>query len=418
MPEIDTTKIRELAKNAMKGRATAAELEVLLEALQEDGEQHGELQEIMDDLLEIDNQKENENLPYKDAAQKYDYILDNVLGSDKVTTYPQSLPVTTPKRKSFYWYRAAMILFVCGLGVLIALSIQKNRRIVFDHLSKVDQSNSKILPGKDKAILTLGDGRQIVLDSVGNGVLADQNGVDIHKVQNGQLIYTQTPSRELAAASKPVPYNSVFTPRGGKYKLVLPDGTKVWLNADSKLKFPTRFMGDQRIVSMEGEAYFEVAKDAKHPFIVQTSRGLNVRVLGTHFNVMDYKGQPFVKTTLLEGSVKVTHGQDSLLIVPGQQVVMGKDGGLSKRSNLNLDKVVAWKNGLFYFDQMHIEAIMQALSRWYDVDVVYEGSPCDDLFSAIMNRDNDIHEILSMLEATEKVHFKITGRTIQVLAGK
>lgn len=422
MPQLDRTAMKALAQKAMTGKATAEELDALLDALRGEGKEPSAMQVILDDLLGIDENPDGSDDfltdTFREAPEKYADILENVLQSDKLPVSPAAAqgPSKTTKRSSLYWYRAAVILCVCAIGTLIALSIQKNRKSVIQSVRQVD--HNKILPGKDKAILTLADGRKIILDSAGNGVLADQNGVDVHKVQNGQLIYTENQPKELAATSAKVAYNTIVTPRGGKYQLVLPDGTKVWLNADSRLHFPTRFSGEQRIVSMEGEAYFEVAKDARHPFIVQTSRDMRVRVLGTHFNVMDYRDQPAIKTTLLEGAVRVTHQQDSLLIQPGQQVVLAKDGALSKRNNIDLDRVVAWKNGLFYFDQMPIAAIMQALGRWYDVEVVYEGPAPGDLFSAIMNRDNDIHEILSMLEATEKVHFEISGRTIKVLAAK
>ena len=414
-----------LAEKAMDGNATAAELDQLISCLQKPA-----AQEVLNDLIAVRGASGealalseldltgNTLQDYQDAPEKYASVIEEVLLADRIPAEPDKLSRNAVKSKRFYWYRAAVILLVGGIGLLVALSVQKSRQSAIRKVGSIDQTCQQIRPGKDKAILTLADGRQILLDSAGNGVLADQNGVDVHKVQNGQLIYTENQAGESgqAAGTGQMVYNSIETPKGGKYQLVLPDGTKVWLNAGSRLKFPTRFTGDRRIVSMQGEAYFEVAKDARHPFIVQTSRGMDVRVLGTHFNISDYPDQAAVKTTLLEGSVRVVHNRDSLMIVPGQQALMSADGTLTKKADIDLDQVIAWKDGLFYFDQMHIESIMQALSRWYDIEVVYVGDHPADLFSAIMNRGNDIYEILSMLEATEKVHFKISGRTIQVMA--
>ena len=422
----DSTYLEKLAKKVLAGAgdpvATKAELDILLDCL--NSEQGDELECILNKLLGLEVSETDAGLHkeqlgrllqgYSDIPVKYNHIVDQVLKTDKIVAGPEAppeKPVTGTRR---YWVRAAVILFLCGLSALIVMTVQKDSRSSVRDFSRLNTVGSVIVPGKDKAMLTLSDGRQILLDSAGNGVLADQNGVDVHKVQNGQLIYTQNEEEPAVLAGHKMTYNSMQTPRGGKYQLVLPDGTKVWLNADTRIKYPTRFDGKERLVSMEGEAYFEVAKDPRHPFIVQTSRGLNVRVLGTHFNISDYPDQDAVRTTLQEGSVRVIHNRDSLMIVPGQQAVMASDGHLSKKSDIDLDEITGWKNGLFYFNQMDIASIMQALSRWYDIDVHYNGCPPSDLFSAIMNRDNDIREILSMLAATEKVHFRITGRTVEV----
>ena len=416
MPILEMTQMEDLARKALDGNATIAELDVLLNCL--NSEQGEQMQMILDDLLKINVLAERPPDAYSEAPKKYGNIVDHVLQTDKIQDTDINIPVKSVWSRRRYWYGAAMLLLMCGLGVFVTMSIQKSRLMVIQRVAQVDQRDTKILPGKNKAILTLSDGRQIALDSVSNGVLADQNGMDIHKVQNGQLIYMESQTKATIAEAESVTFNTIVTPNGGKYQLVLPDGTKVWLNADTRLKFPTRFSGDRRVVSMEGEAYFEVAKDARHPFIVHTSKGMEVRVLGTHFNIADYKNQSTVRTTLLEGLVSVRHNEDSVLIVPGQQAIMTNAGNLSKKADIDLDGVVAWKNGLFYFDQMHIETIMQSLSRWYDIAVVYKGPRPTDLFSAVMNRNNDIHEILSMLEATEKVRFNISGRTIQVMAAE
>ena len=271
-----------------------------------------------------------------------------------------------------------------------------------EHRFKEDVS-----PGGDKATLTLADGSTIVLDDVQNGTLAQQGGAKIIKL-GGKLSYDQTNKN-----SREVVYNTISTPKGGQYQLELPDGSLVWLNASSSIHFPTSFIEKERRVDITGEAYFEVAKNANKPFIVIVNSS-EVQVLGTHFNINSYNDEDDVKTTLLEGSVKFVNGATTSILKPGQQSQLAKNGSVKVASDVDVDKVVAWKNGLFDFESAGIETVMRQLSRWYDVDVEYNGKT-DDLFFAEMRRNIKLSDALKALELTGKVRFDIQGKKIIVM---
>ncbi len=284
-----------------------------------------------------------------------------------------------------------------------------------------------IHPGGDKATLTLADGSTIALDSARNGGLALQGATQISKPQNGQLAYTFSQDHggrtgeEVASAAIPVLYNSVSTPRGGQYRLILPDGTRVWLNAASSLRFPTAFQGKERNVELKGEAYFEVAKNAAKPFIVM-GEGFQVHVLGTNFDVMAYDDEGAVKTTLIQGSVKVMAGESAALLRPGQQAqvwhksVAGHEAGTNTVkvvSDIDADESLAWKNGYFQFNSADISAVMRQIARWYDVEVVYEGTVTRQHFDGRIQRNLSLSQICESLEG-EGLHIKRTGRQITI----
>ncbi len=281
-----------------------------------------------------------------------------------------------------------------------------------DHTTEIASKNSikkfyknDIPPGSDKAILQLADGSTIVLDDANDGALAQQGNSKVIKL-NGKLNYNALPG------SNEVVYNSISTPRGGKFQIELPDGTQVWLNATSSLRFPTAFVEKNRRVEITGEAYFEVAKDKSKPFIVSVN-GAEVEVLGTHFNVMAYKDEAVVKTTLLEGAIKFVKGTASNTLKPGQQAQVLNSGQVKVVDGVNLDEVVAWKNGLFNFQGEDIGTVIRLLARWYDVDVIYN-EKIDDLFYAKIPRSTNLSAVLKLLEMTGKVHFEIDGRKITV----
>jgi len=255
--------------------------------------------------------------------------------------------------------------------------------------------------------LTLQDGSKIVLNDVKDGTLAQQGNTKVVKLATGQLVYDKT-----GTASAKVLYNTMTTPRGGQYKLTLPDGTEVWLNAASSITYPTAFAGNERDVSITGEAYFEVAKDKSKPFHV-TSGNQTIEVLGTHFNVMAYADEDAIKTTLLEGSVKITENNEAQILKPGEQATVDKNGGL-KISVADIDDALAWKNGYFKFNRVNIKYIMRQLARWYDVDLVYEGSVPHDEFVGKIGRGENIEDVLHILEL-DHVHFKIEDKKIIVL---
>ncbi|OJW61053.1 MAG: hypothetical protein BGO55_31635 [Sphingobacteriales bacterium 50-39] len=262
-----------------------------------------------------------------------------------------------------------------------------------------------VAPGGDKAILTLANGATIVLDNAQNGAIAQQGATSITQLTGGQLTYN-TPAK---AAS--VGYNTISTPLGGQYKVTLPDQSKVWLNSGSSLRFPTAFTSTVREVSITGEAYFEVADNKSMPFHVKVN-DMDVTVLGTHFNIMAYQDEDLVKTTLLQGAVRVNRENQSVMLTPGQQAQAGK--GLRVISDANTEEAVAWKEGLFEFNSAGIEMVMRTLARWYNVDIRYEGSKTGNRLTGKIRRDSNLSDVLQIL-STSGYHFKIEGKTILVL---
>ena len=264
-----------------------------------------------------------------------------------------------------------------------------------------------VSPGGDKAILTLGDGSTIVLDEAQNGTLAQQGNSKIIKL-GGKLSYDL-----INKNPKEVVYNTISTPNGGQYQLELPDGSLVWLNATSSIHFPTAFIGKERRIEITGEAYFEIAKNRDMPFIVSVNNA-EIQVLGTHFNINSYNDEDDIRTTLLEGSVKFVTGASTSILIPGQQSQLAKNGNVKIANDVNVDEVVAWKNGLFAFENASIETVMRQLSRWYDVEIEYKGKT-DDLFIAEMRRNIKLSDALKALELTGKVKFEINGKRIVVM---
>jgi ferric-dicitrate binding protein FerR (iron transport regulator) len=270
-----------------------------------------------------------------------------------------------------------------------------------------------IAPGGNKAILTLADGTQVILDSANNGAITKQGNVTVIKLDDGQLAYNAS-----STSTSALTYNTVTTPRGGQYQLILSDGTKVWLNAASSLRFPTAFVGSERKVEMTGEGYFEVAHIDKKPFLVRAG-GMDVEVLGTHFNINAYEDEGAVKTTLLEGKVRASTGHDQAVVLkPGEQARLSQSNAqLSTLNNINVEEVIAWKNGKFQFGEaMDIGMVMRQLSRWYDLDVVYDGKVTGHIGGTI-SRNVKISEVLKMLEMTGAVHFVIRNREVIVKPG-
>jgi transmembrane sensor len=272
-----------------------------------------------------------------------------------------------------------------------------------------------VAPGGNKAVLTLANGSRITLDSVANGELAVQGKAKVIKLANGRLLYS-----ESNGDSATMMYNTMSTPRGGQYQLQLPDGTQVWLNAASSITYPVAFTGNERKVTITGEAYFEVAHNPDKPFHVQVN-SMDVEVLGTHFNINAYADEEMIKTTLLEGSVKLSsliplstvNRQLSSTLKPGQQAQYKNADAIQIIDHANIDQAIAWKNGLFNFYQSDLQAVMRQLSRWYDVEIKYEGDIQPRRFWGKIQRDLNLSEVLEILKETQ-VHFKLEGKTIIV----
>lgn len=330
---------------------------------------------------------------------------------------PYIRPATRAVRIYARWVAAAAIIgLILSITYLVRhKSGQKELAAAPPNPSSRHPVHNDALPGKDKAILTLADGTTVSLDDAQNGTLAQQGNTKVYKL-NGKLSYNTTKN----STPNTISYNTIATPRGGQYQVVLPDGSQVWLNAASSLRFPTTFTGRERRVEVRGEAYFEIAKDPSMPFTVAISptpghpAGSEVKVLGTHFNITAYEDETLLKTTLLEGSVQFVQGSRTTTLTPGQQSQLTKDGDLLVSDHVDLSAVMAWKNGLFHFEGADINMVMKQLSRWYDVDIVYGNKKVTDLFYAEIPRNTLLSDALKALSLTGKVDFRIDDKKIIV----
>lgn len=321
-------------------------------------------------------------------------------------TRPAMIRSITRKRLT----AAAALLLLCLSGWLLY-----NKLPAKAHLAAASPTRPPahdITPGSNKATLTLADNTSIDLDAAQDGVLAQQGNSQLIKNNNGQLTY------KLARQGTTAPtYNLLTTPRGGFFQLLLPDGSKVWLNAASTLRYPTSFTGKDRVVELQGEAYFEIAHNPAMPFKVSVlpQQGRDhgeVEVLGTHFNIKAYADEPAIHTTLLEGSVRVHKGGAVATLHPGQEAQWNSSTDIKTRS-ADLEEAVAWKNGLFRFNEATIEDVMRQIARWYDVDVVYTNGIPRDLFRGEIYRNVNVSKVLKVLEASG-VHFTVEGKKILV----
>lgn len=318
----------------------------------------------------------------------------------KVTSIPKkSIHIST-----ILWAAASLVLV---LSAVLLWKYNAQLHLQNQH-AKLHQS-VHIKPGGNRAVLTLGDGSSVVLTEAKIGALADQQNVSVAKTAEGELSYKM---RTGSAASPKISFNKIVTPLGGKYSVVLPDGTKAWLNAKSSLRFPIAFTGAERVVQMTGEVYFEVAKNPNQPFKVQ-SGAMEISVLGTHFNVMAYGDEAEQKTTLIEGSIHLSSGKFSQLLKPGQQALVDPSG-IKMNNNCDLEAVMAWRNDLFIFKDMEIKEIARQLVRWYDVQVVFRGTPSKISYTGTISKDVELSELLNMLQFTG-LKYELNGRTLIII---
>jgi transmembrane sensor len=267
------------------------------------------------------------------------------------------------------------------------------------------------VPGGNVALLTLSDGSTITLDSAQNGILARQGNSSVTKLKNGQLAYQTLDGKPAVALS-----NTLTTPRGGQYRLVLPDGSEVWLNAASSITYPTVFSGKERTVRITGEAYFEIVQKAGMPFKVIVNAPIgeqDIEVLGTHFNVKAYSDESAITTTLLEGRVQLHSKGAATLLSPGQQGTQQADGNIRMNPHADGEAAIAWKNGLFHFEQTDIQEVMRQLARWYNVEVVFEGRITDEKFDGEITRNSNLTEVLRILQFSN-VHFRVDNNKVTV----
>jgi AraC-like DNA-binding protein len=300
---------------------------------------------------------------------------------------------------------AAIAILISAITILLYRESDKQVKKV------ANQSivHNQIRPGSNHAILILGNGEKITLKKHDRLSINENDGTSVSN-QNNVLAYKHNEHQQ--GVDQKLVYNTIMVPRGGEYQLILADGSKVWMNSSSSLRYPTTFTGKERRVFLTGEAYFEVAKNARMPFIVKTNKA-EVQVLGTHFNVMAYDDENSCKATLLEGAVRVQSSAAVNVIKPGQQVVIDQQGQQKINNDINVDEELAWKNGLFIFKDAGIRDIMQQASRWYDVDVIYEGKIPEIQFTGQMSRKVDFYGFTNILKYAG-LNFNIKGKTVTI----
>jgi transmembrane sensor len=390
-----TDKNRDLLKRYLENDCTPQEWEQVLKLLAEDDSMRLLLSEL--------------KAAY-DASQPGLHLSEEKAGRIKAALMQQISPSPVVGIGRNWWKVAAAVFILAISAAALYLLLAKNNR-PSGTLAGTTQQNKRpaqdLPPGTNKAVLILGDGSSIDLNDAKNGRLAAQGNSTVIK-QDGRLGYRN----EGSSVSETV-YNTLATPRGGQYELTLPDGTRVWLNAASSIKFPTAFTGKERRVEMTGEAYFEVVHNASQPFIVSV-QDAEVRVLGTHFNVMSYNDESSVKTTLLEGSVEFRYEQAKALLQPGQQSQLTPEGKLRTVKDVETDKVIAWKKGYFDFDGDDLGTILRQLSRWYDVKLDDQEYP-EELFYGSIPRNMNLNAVLKALEMTGKVRFELRDSIIHVI---
>ncbi len=298
---------------------------------------------------------------------------------------------------------AAIFLLIIGGAFLLKTTLG-----IGNSIASIDiRYKNDVAPGSNKAILTLGNGSKIDLVNTKDGIIESDKGVKIDKAGETVIYKSNSPKYSTSETV----FNTITTPRGGQYQLALPDGSKVWMNNASSIKFPVAFSGNTREVVLSGEAYFEVAKNPNKPFIVHVN-DLEVKVLGTHFNIMCYSDESSIKTTLIEGSVKLSKGNFSELLYPGKIATFQHQSFTV--ADADIEQELAWKNGYFIFNKSDIETIMRQLARWYDVNVNYEGAKPKNLFVGQIKKEASLAESLKIIELSG-IHFKIEGRNLIVM---
>lgn len=372
--------ITHLLEKHAAGTATAAETDELLLALQQNDHD-----ETVVAFLETQLEQSGPG----DAADTA-FWQERLQGKARAITRP-------PRRiQRLYWAAAAVTLLAIATGIYNWNSRQ---------VTKEATSSLHIEPGKTGAILTLADGKQVVLDSLGDGTIATQNGASV-RLANGGLVYETT-----GGALADIAYHTTTTPKGRQFQLVLPDGTRVWLNAASSIKYPTRFTGNERKVEVTGEAYFEVAQNVQMPFTVRISDQNRIEVLGTTFNLNAYTDENTINTTLISGSIRVRRGNSSALLTPGQQAQITNAPEIKILHHTDIEKTLAWKKGMFNFQDLTFPEVARQLERWYDIEIVYKGKVPDMQFKGDMDRGVNLSEILRMFDAWN-IKARLEGRKL------
>ncbi|WP_286858497.1 MULTISPECIES: FecR family protein [Sphingobacterium] len=391
---------RKLIKKYLLGDITDQERQEV-NLLISDPENKNLFDDVMDELI-------LDLLPETKTEQ--DELNDKLLAFKTKYAIPmseQEIRTGFPKKWGPY-IAAAAVLIMVSFGLLFHLDNGSENQ------KKLAQKGHQIVPGSDKALLTLADGSTIALSDAKSGKLADQFGVHVEKTAAGEIVYHS----ESQAAVRSLAFNKVSTPKGGQYRIILPDGSKAWLNAASSLSYPTRFDQRERRVKMTGEVYFEVAKIKRPhshetlPFVVETDKQL-IQVLGTQFNINAYQDEPTIRTTLVEGSVRVTSSLNgaSVLLKPGQESLLSDK--LSVHT-ADIQQQLAWKNGEFVFKGEDLDKMLKQLARWYDLEINCPSQYSKIKFTGIISRSIPLSSIVDMIESTKEVKIKIAGRRLTV----
>ncbi|WP_127132816.1 FecR family protein [Pseudoflavitalea rhizosphaerae] len=330
--------------------------------------------------------------------EQWEFLASRVLAQTQDGTDVQTAAIKkTGSIRRLLWTAAASVLILAGVGTYFLLDNKKMETTV------ADAQPEDVLPGRQGALLTLADGSQVLLDTIKNGIVALQGGA-MAKVVNGTLLYEGN--------GKEVVFNTMSTPRGRQFQLRLPDGTQVWLNAASSIRYPTRFTGKERRVEVTGETYFEVARNSRLPFRVSVNNKADVEVLGTNFNINSYDNENSMNTTLLEGSIRVRKGAEAVIIKPGEQAQVSD--GIKVEKVVDLEKVMAWKNGFFNFNGLKLEETMRQIERWYEIEVIYEKGVPDVDVGGEMSKDIPLNKLMFILDKLD-VHYRMEGRKLIIL---
>ncbi len=333
-------------------------------------------------------------------------VLDFYLEEDMVANVPESVGIIKPKRRKLSWYSLAasvLLLIGVGLGIFYMESTPEE---------KGQSTVREVRPGGNQAILTLSNGEQVILDDLEQAEEIRERNISIVNNKAGSIQYdlSKINIEGVEKAELTKKFNTIETPRGGTYQIILPDGSKVWLNSLSKIRFPLAFSSTQRVVEIDGEAFFEVTENRKQPFIVR-SRNQEIEVLGTTFNVNSYNDEPFIRTTLLTGRIQLSSPYTSLQLTPGQEIL--NNNGDLKVQSADVDQAIAWKEGYFRFDKADVSSLMRQISRWYNVNVKFIGHISDERFVGKIKRSGSLDELLKIFK-DGGMDVSLSGRTITV----
>lgn len=395
---MDNNQLRQLLSQYFDNVISRADCERLLQYLDETDP--APVSGIIDEVL---NQK-RPTAPFAEAQRNriYDRLMTNIEERNEPAPTEKSVPA-----RARWWIRvAAAWVAVVSIGLLIYYTGSKSVS-----LPETAVGSDILLPDDTQAILTLADGQTIVLHDSMDGILASQAGIAIRRTKDGSILYEP---QSMSVAEKEIPFNTFRTPKGYSHQLTLPDGTRVWLNTASSIHFPVIFNGNDRQVTLTGEAYFEVAHDASKPFRV-AANGSMIHVLGTHFNVSAYSDEEHVVATVLEGAVNVSRNGSNVELKPGEQAMVDSQTGRIRQSKIDVQSVMAWKNGYFRFDNEPIESIINQVSKWYDIEKVEYRGQFDDRFTGTFQRSKSITQLFRHLERIAPITFSVEGKEVVIM---